>query len=237
MHHDTLLSFRHLGSLNAAIIQYNKPDNNASRARTSMHARQKIGPLKRARPCRGYPYCLCEKLMGKYNTKRTERRVYEHQHKANGCYDRAGRDVLPCRNGNSPCCSARTDDEPRNRIDGGLGDTCRDLYEDEFTLVFKPPTGGSTTPESSVTGERWRISLDPQGHLGCTNLWTAARVTQAISKKLNLDYGFVSNAMSRADSRYIKLKITSDPDEVACARRNRRFWRLVIEKESAIENQ
>ena len=66
--------------------------------------------------------------MGKYNTKRTERRVYEHQHKANGCYDRAGRDVLPCRNGNSPCCSARTDDEPRNRIDGGLGDTCRDDY-------------------------------------------------------------------------------------------------------------
>ena len=125
----------------------------------------------------------------------------------------------------------------RIRPDGCMALDCRDLYEDEFTLVFKPPTGGSTTPESSVTGERWRISLDPQGHLGCTNLWTAARVTQAISKKLNLDYGFVSNAMSRADSRYIKLKITSDPDEVACARRNRRFWRLVIEKESAIENQ
>jgi len=125
----------------------------------------------------------------------------------------------------------------RIRPDGFVALDCRDLYEDEFTLVFKPPTDGSTTPESSATGERWRISLDPQGHLGCTNLWTDARVTQAISKKLNLDYGFVSNAISRTDSRYIKLKITSAPDEAACARRNRRFWRLAIEKEPAAEYQ
>ena len=43
----------------------------------------------------------------------------------------------------------------RIRPDGCMALDCRDLYEDEFTLVFKPPTGGSTTPESSVTGERW----------------------------------------------------------------------------------
>lgn len=125
----------------------------------------------------------------------------------------------------------------RIRPDGRVALDCRDLYEDEFTLVFKPITDGSATPGSSATDERWRISLDPQGHLGCTNLWTNARVAHAISEKLNLDYGFVSNAISRTDSRYIKLKITSDPDEVICARRNRRFWRLVIEKEPSTKNQ
>ena len=125
----------------------------------------------------------------------------------------------------------------RIRPDGCVALDCRDIYEDEFMLVFKPTADGSATPESSTTDMRWKISIDPQGHLGCTNLWTDARVAQAVSTKLNLDYGFVSNAISRTDSRYIKLKITSDPDEAACARRNRRFWRLVIEKYPAAEYQ
>lgn len=119
----------------------------------------------------------------------------------------------------------------RIRPDGRIALDCRDLYEDEFTLVFDPPTRKCSESESSATDERWKIFIDPQGHLGCTNLWTDARVAQALSRKLNLDYCLVSNALSRTDSRYIKLKITSDSDEIACAKRNRRFWRLVIEKE------
>jgi hypothetical protein len=114
---------------------------------------------------------------------------------------------------------------------------CRDLYEDEFTLVFDFPANNYPASESSATAGRWKISLDPQGHLGCTNLWADARVAQAISKKLNLDYGFVSNAISRTDSRYIKLKTTSNQDEIAYAKRNKRFCRLVIEKESTTNNQ
>ena len=125
----------------------------------------------------------------------------------------------------------------RIRPDGRIALDCRDLYEDEFALVFDPPTNNSPASESSAASERWKISLDPQGHLGCTNLWTDVRVVQALSKKLNLDYGLVSNAMSRADSRYIKLKVTSDPDEVAYAKRNKRFCRLVVEKESTANNQ
>ena len=125
----------------------------------------------------------------------------------------------------------------RIRPDGRIALDCRDLYEDEFTLVFDPTTNNAPKSESSADGERWKISLDPQGHLGCTNLWTDVRVTQAISKKLNLDYGFVSNAISRTDSRYIKLKITSDKNEIAYAKRNKRFCRLVIEKEPITNNQ
>ena len=124
----------------------------------------------------------------------------------------------------------------RIRPDGRLALDCRDLYEDEFTLVFDPPTNSAPTSESSALSERWKISLDPQGHLGCTNLWTNARVSQAISKNLNLDHGFVSTAISRTDSRYIKLKITADPDEIAYAKRNKRFCHLVIEKETTINN-
>jgi cell division protein FtsW (lipid II flippase) len=125
----------------------------------------------------------------------------------------------------------------RIRPDGRLALDCRDLYEDEFTLVFDPPTNSAPTSKSSALGERWKISLDPQGHLGCTNLWTNARVSQAISKNLNLDHGFVSTAISRTDSRYIKLKITSDPDEIAYAKRNKRYCRLVIEKEPTTNHQ
>jgi len=124
----------------------------------------------------------------------------------------------------------------RVRPDGRIAVDCRDLYEDEFTLVFKQPNGGIAKGTTDADA-RWRISIDPQGHFGCTNLWTDARVTQAISKNLNLDCSFVSNALSRADSRYIKLKITSDPDEVECARRNRRFWRLIIKEEPSAKNQ
>jgi len=124
----------------------------------------------------------------------------------------------------------------RIRPDGCIALDCRDLYEDEFTLVFNPPTRKCPESESSATGERWKISIDPQGHLGCTNLWTDARVAQALSRKLNLDYCLVSNALSRTDSRYIKLKITSDKNEIAYAKRNKRFCRLVIEKESATNN-
>ena len=125
----------------------------------------------------------------------------------------------------------------RIRPDGRIALDCRDLYEDEFTLVFDPPTNNSPTSELSTDCERWKISIDPQGHLGCTNLWSNARVAQALSKNLNLDYGFVSNAISRTDSRYIKLKITSDKNEIAYAKRNKRFCRLVIEKESITNNQ
>ena len=125
----------------------------------------------------------------------------------------------------------------RIRPDGRLALDCRDLYEDEFTLVFDPPTNSAPTSESSALSERWKISLDPQGHLGCTNLWTNARVSQAISKHLNLDHGFVSTAISRTDSRYIKLKITADPDEIAYAKRNKRYCRLVIEKEPTTNHQ
>ena len=125
----------------------------------------------------------------------------------------------------------------RIRSDGRIALDCRDLYEDESTLVFDFPADSQPTLESSAVSERWKISLEPQGHLGCTNLWSDARVARAISKKLNLDYGLVSNAISRTDSRYIKLKVTSDPNEIACAKRNRRFWRLVIEKEPQTENQ
>ena len=125
----------------------------------------------------------------------------------------------------------------RIRPDGRVALDCRDLYEDEFTLVFDFPANNYPASESSATAGRWKISLDPQGHLGCTNLWADARVAQAISKKLNLDYGFVSNAISRTDSRYIKLKTTSNQDEIAYAKRNKRFCRLVIEKESTTNNQ
>ena len=124
----------------------------------------------------------------------------------------------------------------RIRPDGRIALDCRDLYEDEFTLVFDPPTNNCPASGASATDERWKISIDPQGHLGCTNLWTDARVSQALSKKLNLDYGLVSNALSRTDSRYIKLKTTSDKDEIAYAKRNKRFCRLVIEKETTINN-
>ena len=124
----------------------------------------------------------------------------------------------------------------RIRPDGRVVLDCRDLYEDEFTLVFNPPTRNCPESESSAIGERWKISIDPQGHLGCTNLWTDARVAQAIAKKLNLDYGLVSNALSRTDSRYINLKTTSNQDEIAYAKRNKRFCRLVIEKESTTNN-
>ena len=124
----------------------------------------------------------------------------------------------------------------RIRPDGRIALDCRDLYEDEFTLVFDPPTNNCPASGASATDERWKISIDPQGHLGCTNLWTDARVSQALSKKLNLDYGLVNNALSRTDSRYIKLKTTSDKDEIAYAKRNKRFCRLVIEKETTINN-
>lgn len=125
----------------------------------------------------------------------------------------------------------------RIRPDGRIALDCRDLYEDEFTLVFDPPTNNCPASGASATDGRWKISIDPQGHLGCTNLWTDARVVQALSKKLNLDYGVVSNAMSRTDSRYIKLKTTSSYDEIAYAKRNKRFCRLVIEKEPSTNNQ
>ena len=125
----------------------------------------------------------------------------------------------------------------RIRPDGRIALDCRDLYEDEFTLVFDPPTNNCPASGASATDERWKISIDPQGHLGCTNLWTDARVVQALSRKLNLDYGVVSNAMSRTDSRYIKLKTTSNHDEIAYAKRNKRFCRLVIEKEPSTNNQ
>ena len=125
----------------------------------------------------------------------------------------------------------------RIRPDGRIAMDCRDLYEDEFTLVFDPPTNNCPASGASATDERWKISIDPQGHLGCTNLWTDARVVQALSRKLNLDYGVVSNAMSRTDSRYIKLKTTSNHDEIAYAKRNKRFCRLVIEKEPSTNNQ
>ena len=125
----------------------------------------------------------------------------------------------------------------RIRPDGRIALDCRDLYEEEFTLVFKPSAGESSATETTTAADKWKISLDPQGHLGCTNLWTDVRVTEALSNKLKLDYSFVSNAMARTDSRYIKLKITSDPDEIACAKRNRRFWRLVIEKEPKADIQ
>jgi hypothetical protein len=131
-----------------------------------------------------------------------------------------------------PIVSARC----RIRLDGRIALDCRDLYEDEFTLVFDPPTRKCPESESSATGERWKISIDPQGHLGCTNLWTDARVAQTLSRKLNLDYCLVSNALSRTDSRYLKLKITSDKNEIAYAKRNKRFCRLVIEKESTTNN-
>ena len=125
----------------------------------------------------------------------------------------------------------------RIRSDGRIALDCRDLYEDEFTLAFTPPTKNRPASESPASCERWKISLDPQGHLGCTNLWTNARVAKALSKKLNLDYGLVSNALSRTDSRYIKLKTTSNQDEIAYAKRNRRFCRLVIEEEPATNNR
>lgn len=125
----------------------------------------------------------------------------------------------------------------RIRPDGRIALDCRDLYEEEFTLVFKPSAGESSATETTTAADKWKISLAPQGHLGCTNLWTDVRVTEALSNKLKLDYSFVSNAMARTDSRYIKLKITSDPDEIACAKRNRRFWRLVIEKEPKADIQ
>lgn len=125
----------------------------------------------------------------------------------------------------------------RIRPDGRVALDCRDLYEDEFTLVLDFPANNYPASEPSAIAGRWKISLDPQGHLGCTNLWADARVAQAISKKLNLDYGFVSNAISRTDSRYIKLKTTSNQDEIAYAKRNKRFCRLVIEKESTTNNQ
>ena len=125
----------------------------------------------------------------------------------------------------------------RIRPDGRIALDCRDLYEEEFTLVFKPSALDSATAETATADDKWKISLDPKGHLGCTNLWTDVRVTEAVSNKLKLDYSFVSNAMARTDSRYIKLKITSDPDEIACAKRNKRFWRLVIEKEPKADIQ
>ena len=125
----------------------------------------------------------------------------------------------------------------RIRPDGSIALDCRDLYEKEFTLVFKPSVGDIATTGTSAVDGQWKISLDPKGHLGCTNLWTDVRVTQAIAKKLKLDYSFVSNAMSRTDSRYIKLKSTSDPDEIVCAMRYKRFWRLVIEKEHSVPHQ
>ena len=123
-----------------------------------------------------------------------------------------------------PIVAARS----RIRPDGRIALDCRDLFEDEFTLVFDLPSDCRPTSETSAPGERWEIFLDPQGHLGCTNLWTDLRVAQGISQKLNLDFGFVSNAISRTDSRYIRLKTTSDPDEISFAKRYRRFWRLVI---------
>lgn len=124
----------------------------------------------------------------------------------------------------------------RIRPDGRIALDCRDLYEDEFSLVFNPTANNYPASESSASDERWKISIDPQGHLGCTNLWTDARVAKALSKNLNLDYGLVSNALSHTDSRYIKLKTTSDKDEIAYAKRNKRFCRLVIEKETTINN-
>lgn len=132
-----------------------------------------------------------------------------------------------------PIVSARC----RIRPDGRIALDCRDLYEDEFTLVFDLFADNQSRSKPSSAREQYKISIDPQGHLGCTNLWTDTRVVRAISKKLNLDYGLVSNAISRTDSRYIKLKVTSDPDEIACAKRNKRFWRLVIETKPLSENK
>lgn len=74
----------------------------------------------------------------------------------------------------------------RIRPDGRIALDCRDLYEDEFTLVFDPLTNNCPASGASASDERWKISIDPQGHLGCTNLWTDARVSQALSKKLAL---------------------------------------------------
>lgn len=132
-----------------------------------------------------------------------------------------------------PIVSARC----RIRPDGRIALDCRDLYEDEFTLVFDLFTDSHPRSKSSSARELCKISIDPQGHLGCTNLWTDTRVAKAVSKKLNLDYALVSNAIARTDSRYIKLKVTSDPDEIAYAKRNRRFWRLVIETKPLAENK